>query len=171
MRFVFGMAMLSAGTPMFVMGEEVGAQKPFTYDNFTTNREDLVKMARTTGARLFKFFQDVIRFRLSHTAARSHNIEVLAADNEARVLAFRRWDGREELLVVASLHNRAFGSGYTVRRGGLRDGRWVEVFNSDSVVYGGDRVGNAPVTLAAGDGSLRVVIPARGFVVLRRQAV
>jgi 1,4-alpha-glucan branching enzyme len=171
MRFVVGMAMLSAGTPMFVMGEEVGAQKPFTFDNFISNREDIVQLARTRGQRLFKFFQDLIRFRLSHSALRSHNIEVLQSDNAARVLAFRRWDEREELLVAASLNNRPFASGYTVGRGGLRDGRWVEVFNSDSIVYGGDRVGNAPVTLTSGNKELRVVIPARGFVVLRRQAL
>jgi 1,4-alpha-glucan branching enzyme len=171
MRFVVGMAMLSAGTPMFVMGEEVGAQKPFTFDNFTNNREDIVRLARIGGNRLFKFFQDVIRFRLSHSALRSHNIEVLQSDNDARVLGFRRWDDREELLVAASLNDRPFASGYTLRRGGLSDGRWVEVFNSDSVVYGGERVGNAPVTLTKADQSLRVAIPARGFVVLRRQAL
>ena len=34
-RFAFGMAALSAGTPMFLMGEEIGAAKYFRYNTFS----------------------------------------------------------------------------------------------------------------------------------------
>ncbi|MEW5803039.1 MAG: alpha-amylase family glycosyl hydrolase [bacterium] len=40
-RFAFGMSVLSAGTPLFLMGEEVGAQKDYRYSDFADNREDL----------------------------------------------------------------------------------------------------------------------------------
>jgi hypothetical protein len=54
-RFVAGMSILSAATPMFLMGEEVGAQKDYTYDNFLRNREDLLGERRGDGANLFAF--------------------------------------------------------------------------------------------------------------------
>jgi 1,4-alpha-glucan branching enzyme len=41
-RFAFGLAAFSAGTPMFLMGEEIGAAKYFRYNDFFLNKEDLV---------------------------------------------------------------------------------------------------------------------------------
>jgi hypothetical protein len=35
------MSLLSPATPMFLMGEEVGAQQPYTYDRFAEHKEDL----------------------------------------------------------------------------------------------------------------------------------
>jgi 1,4-alpha-glucan branching enzyme len=40
-RFAAAMALLSAGTPMFFMGEEIGAAKFFCYDTFLQNRRDV----------------------------------------------------------------------------------------------------------------------------------
>ena len=40
-RVAFGLSLLSAGTPMFFMGEEVGAQKPYRFNDFLANREDI----------------------------------------------------------------------------------------------------------------------------------
>ncbi len=37
-RFAFGMSALSAGTPMFLMGEEIGAAKKFRYYDFFEQR-------------------------------------------------------------------------------------------------------------------------------------
>ena len=42
----FGLSLLSAGTPMFFMGEEIGAQKQYTFDNFLANREDILGRAK-----------------------------------------------------------------------------------------------------------------------------
>jgi 1,4-alpha-glucan branching enzyme len=36
------MAALSAGTPMFLMGEEIGAAKYFRTTDFNLNKEDLI---------------------------------------------------------------------------------------------------------------------------------
>src|SRR5690606_17546052 len=40
-RVAAGIALFSAGTPMFFMGEEVGAVEPYRYDDFLRHREDL----------------------------------------------------------------------------------------------------------------------------------
>jgi 1,4-alpha-glucan branching enzyme len=168
-RFACGMSMLSAGTPMFLMGEEVGAQKAYTYDKFSEAKEDLEGLRRGTGAFLFRFYQDIIGLRLVTRAFRSSNIDVILTDNVARLLAFRRWDAGSEYLVVASLNNAAFDKpSYTLRHPALGSAGWRERFNSDSAAYGGDNVGNSGATLRANDGTLGVIVPANGFVVLER---
>ena len=41
-RVVAGLSLLSAGTPMFFMGEEIVAQKPAKYNTLATSKEDLL---------------------------------------------------------------------------------------------------------------------------------
>ncbi|MGB7864998.1 MAG: alpha-amylase family glycosyl hydrolase, partial [Candidatus Sulfotelmatobacter sp.] len=55
-RWVFGLSALSAGTPMFLMGEEIGAAKYFTYDTFFLNKEDLIGQRTGDGQFLFRFY-------------------------------------------------------------------------------------------------------------------
>ncbi|MBI2909588.1 MAG: alpha amylase C-terminal domain-containing protein [Chloroflexi bacterium] len=178
-RFAFGMSMLSAGTPMFFMAEEVGAKKPYTYNHFMVNREDLYAEKAGNGANLFRFYADLISLRKAHPALRSRNIDVLHVHNASRVIAFRRWDDSEEFLVVASLNNWPFLRGYALRTdpSRLRDGGWREVFNSDARAYGGYNFSNIhdPRPEAesfdantAHNGEINIVIPANGFVVLRK---
>jgi 1,4-alpha-glucan branching enzyme len=169
-RFAFGMSMLSAGTPLFLMGEEVGAQNDYKYDNFVDNREDLLGQRQQQGRQLFKFYQDLIRLRLGHAGLRSRAIDVIHVHNGNRVMAFRRWDSGEELLVAASLNTRPFSSGYAIGHDSLGDGLWQEVFNSDAGSYRGNNVGNLGGTLPSSNGSIVPVIPANGFVVLQRLA-
>jgi len=169
-RFAFGMSMLSAGTPLFLMGEEVGAQNDYKYDNFVDNREDLLGQRQQQGRQLFKFYQDLIQLRLGHAGLRSRAIDVIHVHNGNRVMAFRRWDSGEELLVAASLNNRPFSSGYAIGHDSLGDGLWQEVFNSDAGSYRGNNVGNLGGTLPSSNGSIVPVIPANGFVVLQRLA-
>jgi 1,4-alpha-glucan branching enzyme len=167
-RFAGGLSMLSAGTPMFLMGEEVGAQKAFTYNRFYEDKEDLLELRATTGGPLFRFYSDLIRFRLAHAAVRSRNLAVVDANDAGRVIAFRRWDDTSELMVVGSLANTAYDA-YRLSHPSLRDDGWREQFNSDSRDYGGDDVGNRGATLRALGGALELVLPANGFVVLERQ--
>ena len=167
-RFAAAMVLLSAGTPMFFMGEEIGAAKLYCYDNFLQNREDIIGDTTGTGALLFRYYQDLIRLSLQNTAIRSTNIEVVTMDDANRVIAFHRWDGQSEFLVVGSLNNAAFGNGYWVHSDRLGNAGWTEVFNSDGQAYGGWNTGNAGASLTAQNGSLNVIIPACGVVVLRR---
>jgi 1,4-alpha-glucan branching enzyme len=163
------MSLLSAGTPMFLMGEEVGAQKKYTYNHFTEEKEDLVGLRDADGKALFEFYADLIRLRLDEPALRARHLEVLHVHDANRVLAFRRWEGSDEFLVVASLNERHFDKpDYRIAHGALDDGLWRERFNSNATAYGGDGVGNGPEPRQAAGGSLGVVVPAMGFVVLER---
>jgi 1,4-alpha-glucan branching enzyme len=166
-RFAAGMSFLSAGTPMFLMGEEVGAQRPYTYNRFYEEKEDLLELRATTGAALFRYYSDIIRFRLAHAEIRSRNLEVIAANDAGRVIAFRRWDETADVLIVASLANVPYDN-YHLSHPSLRDDGWRERFNSDSHDYGGDDVGNGGATLRAAGGTVDLVLPANGFVILER---
>jgi 1,4-alpha-glucan branching enzyme len=167
-RFAAGMALLSAATPMFFMGEEIGAAKFYRYDTFLQNREDILGDATGAGALLFRYYKDLIRLSEDNASIRSRNIEVSVTDDQNRLIAFHRWDDSAEFLVVGCLGAAGFSSGYWVHGDRLGDASWVEIFNSDGQSYGGWNVGNAGRTLSAQNGALNVVVPASGLIVLRR---
>lgn len=169
-RFAIGMSLLSAGTPMFLMGEEIGAQKPYRYGDFLENREDLFGERTGHGKQLFRFYQDLIQLRINryNTALRSHEIDLIHVHNANRVIAFRRWDGTGEFLIAATLNNQHFSQGYTLDNARIGNGNWQEIFNSDAEVYGGDNVGNAGRSIPSTEGQISLVIPANGFVVLQK---
>jgi 1,4-alpha-glucan branching enzyme len=166
-RFAFGVTVLSAGTPMFLFGEEVGFAKDFLYNQIFANREDFYGYRRTSGRFLFAFYRDLIRLRLASPGLRSRLIDVLHVHDANRVLAWRRWGQGEDYFVLASLNNRPFRDGYTISDLRLPDGRWREIFNSDSSRYGGDGVGNAEALITSSGGVLDAMIPANGLVVLQ----
>jgi 1,4-alpha-glucan branching enzyme len=160
--------MLGGGTPMFMMGEEIGAQKPYRYTDFQDNREDLLAERQGNGQRLFQFYQDIIRLRLAHSGLRSHNIEIVHVHNANRVIAWRRWDETEEFLIVASLNNHPFDGGYTIEHSRFWDDSWREIFNSDASLYGGNDIGNFGANIVSNDGQINLIIPANGFIVCQR---
>ena len=170
-RFAAGMTLLSAGTPMFFMGEEIGAANPFTYDRFMQNREDLIGAATGAGVRLFRYYRELIRLSVRNAAIRSRMIEIAVRDNDNRVIAFHRWDDSDEFLIVGSLSNAPFPSGYWIHSDRIGDANWTEVFNSDSEAYGGSNIGNAGATLRGANGALNVVLPAAGLIVFRRSVM
>jgi 1,4-alpha-glucan branching enzyme len=171
-RFAFGSLLGSAGTPIFFMAEEVGSQNNFPLDSagILAAREDIVGEASTTGANLFAFYKAMIAFRRAHASLRGGAIAVVHVHDDNRVIAWTRQSAAEELLIVASLNNAPFASGYGLACDPalLPDGAWQEVFNSDSAAYGGDNFGNAGATLDSAGGFLSLVVPACGLVVLAR---
>jgi 1,4-alpha-glucan branching enzyme len=169
-RVVAGLALLSAGTPMYFMGEEVVAQKLYKYDNILQAREDLLGERAGNGARMFRFYAELTALRRAHPGIRSHEIDIVHAYDPTCVIAFTRRQAGRELLVVASLNNRPFATGYVVQTdpGRLPAGSWQEVFNSDAEAYGGSNVGNYGAAIPAWDGRIELRLPANGFVVLRR---
>ncbi len=162
-RLVFGLAMLSPGTPMFLMGEEVGAANPYRHEGFLENREDLVGLRLGVGRKLFRYYQDLIRFRLARPAVRSHRLATVHRHEANRVIAFLRGDA--ELLVIASFANHPYAGGYVVESEAIPDREWREVFNSDAAEYGGAGIGNREAPRSSA-GRIEVVIPVSGFVVL-----
>jgi 1,4-alpha-glucan branching enzyme len=170
-RLCCGLSVFSAGTPMFFMGEEIGARKRYTYDNFLANREDILGECAGRGGAMFRFYQELITLRGRLRSIRSQNIDILHQCNDSRVIAFKRWSGGEEIIVVASLNNTPFARGYLIEKDApaIPDAGWKEVFNSDAAVYGGWNVGNGGAIVQSGQGRLEVVVPASGFVVLVKQ--
>jgi 1,4-alpha-glucan branching enzyme len=170
-RFAFGMAALSAGTPMFLMGEEIGAAKYFRYNDFYNNKEDLIGQRAGDGQFLYAFYKALIRFVTASTAARSLSLDVIYTHNDNRVVAFTRTAPKQELLVIGSLNDSAFDHGYVIGTDAARlpAGTWQEVFNSDAAAYGGDGVNNGSSLLQASNGSVNAILPAHGFIVLERK--
>jgi 1,4-alpha-glucan branching enzyme len=138
-RVVCGLSMLSAGTPMFFIGEEVVAQRDYRFDNLGQSKENLAGERAGAGARMFRFYQDLIRMRRANRALRSRQVDMTHASDSNRVIAFTRRDGQTDVLVVASLNNHSFQNGYRIQTdpGRLPAGLWRETFNSDSAIYGG----------------------------------
>ncbi len=170
-RVCFGLSLLSAGTPMFFMGEEIGAQNAYKYDNILQSREDILTERFGNGKKVFRFYQDLITLSRRLRSIRSHNIDILYQSNVDRVIAFKRWSGGEEVIILASFNNAAFGNGYAIEKDGVAipDAGWKEVFNSDAAIYGGENVGNFGATIPSRQHRLNAVIPANAFVVLVKQ--
>jgi 1,4-alpha-glucan branching enzyme len=167
-RVAAGLALLSAGTPMFFMGEEVGAQEPYRYNDFLQHREDLVGLSSGIGRFLFAYYRDLIALSRGTPAIRSRNVDAFLADDANRLIAFRRWDERDELLVVASFNPQAFDHGYRMSHPRFAAKSWREIFNSDAKAYGGTGLGNEAALTADGS-TLNPIVPASGLIVLRAQ--
>ena len=170
-RVSLGLSLLSAGTPMFFMGEEVGAQKRYTFNTFLSNREDILAERTGNGKALFRFYQDLISLSRRLRSIRSHNIDILHQSNSNRVIAFKRWSGDEQVIVVAGLNNTSFANGYVIEKDllAIPSAGWKEIFNSDAAIYGGRNVGNKGAVIPSNQGRLNVLIPASGFVVFVKQ--
>jgi 1,4-alpha-glucan branching enzyme len=168
-RVAFGLSLLSAGTPMFFMGEEVGAAQPYRFDDFMTHREDIAALRAGSGASLFRFYQDLIRFSRRHPATRGDHVDVIHAQGDSRLVAFTRVAGTERLLVVASLRNTPFLDGYVIQTDPSRlpDGLWRESFNSDAAVYGGRDVGNFGAAVPVDNGRIQIRVPANGLLIFQ----
>jgi 1,4-alpha-glucan branching enzyme len=154
---------------MFFMGEEIGAQRQYTYSNFIANREDILGERVGNGKLLFRFYQDLITLGRELASVRTHNIDILHQSNDNRVIVFKRWTGDQQVVIFASFNNTAFSNGYIVEKDsvGIPDGEWTEVFNSDAALYGGQNIGNFGATIPSRGGRFAANIPASGFVVFQ----
>lgn len=167
-RTVAGLTLLGSGTPMFFMGEEVGATHDYRNSDWLGEREDLHGAKNTSGANLFKFYRDVIRLRRRISAFRSEHTKVLYTSDQDRVFVFKRWDDASEVMILASLSNRPWRQGYIVNHSEIPDARWKEIFSSDATLYGGIGYGNGGAELDSRGEAFEAVIPANGFVVFQR---
>ena len=170
-RVAVGLSMLSAGTPMFFMGEEIVAQKLYKFDNVATSKEDLAGERAGNGKTMFRFYQDLIRLRRANPAVRSRFLDVLHAYDPTRVIAFTRRQGSTDVLVVASYNDEPFLDGYVIHTDPSRlpAGLWQETFNSDASIYGGSNVGNLGAAVPADHGQIEIRLPANGLLVFQRR--
>ena len=151
---------------MFFMGQECGDAELYRWNDFVWHRIDFQVAAAGEGRNLFSFFRSLITLRRTVPALRSGSIDILHVHDGNRMLAFSRTYGPDQALVLASLNNQPFLSGYTIS--GVTDGTWREVFNIDAALYGGWNDGNGGADLPSNNGRFTAVLPRAGFVVFRR---
>ncbi len=166
-HFAAGMTLLAPATPMFFMGEEVGASRPYRFADFLGAREDYAALRAGAGANLFRFYADIIRLRLAHPALRSRDCDILHAHDDNRVIGVRRRGMGEEMIVIGCLNNWAFRDGYRIQNPRIADASWREVFNSDAAEYGGGGLLNGG-QITSGGGAITVNVPANSVLVLQR---
>jgi 1,4-alpha-glucan branching enzyme len=75
------------------------------------NPEDLHGKRVGCGAKMFRFYKDLILLARKHPALRSRTIDVIHAFNATRVIAFTRSSANDQLMVVASFSNTCFDNG------------------------------------------------------------
>jgi 1,4-alpha-glucan branching enzyme len=167
-RVAAGLTVLSAGIPMFFMGEEMGAEKLYRYDDFARNKEDIVALRNGTGSSLFAFYRDLVRLSRSHAGLRSRDIDSVHAHDENRVIAFRRWRDEGEFLIVASLADQTCSQGYTIGNERLPDGQWAVILDSDNLDYGGWSTLEDHEISSLSSGAITMKLPASSLLVLHR---
>jgi 1,4-alpha-glucan branching enzyme len=98
---------------------------------------------------------------------------IIGDDTANSVFAFLRLSGNEEPILIVCNMTPIIRPSYLI--GVPRAGRWEEIFNSDSHVYGGSNQGNAGSVLTetiANHGepySISVVLPPLAVLMLRAQ--
>jgi 1,4-alpha-glucan branching enzyme len=167
-RAAAGLAMLTPGAALFLMGEEVGASEEYRYDDFLWHREDLGALRRGRGRGLYAYFRDLIGLRLRSPALRQGELQVLRADDDQRVLVFVRRHEGEEVLVVLNGHPHPFPRGYRIHDLALADGTFREVLNSGLAMYGGEVGTRFFPPLEVHAGGIEPVMPGHGLLVYQR---
>jgi 1,4-alpha-glucan branching enzyme len=127
----------SPGIPMIFMGQE------FLEDGWFRNEpRELDWSKATTYAGILQLYRDLIRLRRNWfnttRGLRGQHTNVFHTNNDAKVLAFHRWDQGgtgDDVVVVLNFANQGYPS-YTI--GLPRTGRWRVRFNSDWDGYSGD---------------------------------
>ena len=122
-RVCFGLSLLSAGTPMFFMGEEIGAQNATRSTTFCTAARTSSAERNGNGQKLFRFYQDLITLSRRLRSIRSHTIDILHQSNVNRVIAFKRWSGDEEVIIAREPQRRPVRERICHREGCTRHSR------------------------------------------------
>jgi 1,4-alpha-glucan branching enzyme len=124
------------GIPMIFQGQE------FLENEWFHDRDHLDWSRAETFAGIVRLYRDLIRLRRNGDdttrGLRGQHVEVFHVNNEAKVLAFHRWDQggpRDSTVVVLNFANRE-QKDYAI--GFPRGGVWKVRFNSDARVYDGE---------------------------------
>jgi len=100
----------------------------------------------------FDWYRDLIKLREKSDAFNSNSeISRLYTHNADRVMAYKRKGGNDEYIVVSNFSDQDRHN-YGV---GLPPGKWKEILNSDSAMYGGENRGNSGAEIS-GNGGIRI---------------
>ena len=169
----FGLTLLAPGIPAILMGTEWLEDTDFgagDWDNIPENR--LNWQLKATHAGIFEFYKDLIGVRKTNGALRANaGIDVSHVNDAGNVIAFRRWDGSGNLvLVVANFANTDY---YNYQIGVPSGGMWYELVNNQAPGYEGEGGNNCGGIMASTDDydgfsdSLYLKLPRMGLMVLR----
>jgi 1,4-alpha-glucan branching enzyme len=172
-RVAMGLLLTSPGVPMLFMGQELLEDKPWSD---TPNPDTEISWAGLDGGdkivgNFLRFTRELIALRRAHPALSAEGCAIVHVFDGNRVLAFHRWDGAgDDIIVVCSLNETPWHD-YAI--GFPADGPWRLVFDSET--YESDAP--PPVARAVtADGpplhgqpcSAKLNIPAIGIVVFAR---
>ncbi|WP_185974333.1 alpha-amylase family glycosyl hydrolase [Litoribacter populi] len=159
------------GIPMVFQGQEFLKAGAFNEKDFL----NWVKLEERKG--IYKLFQDLISLRLNKEnetlGLSGQHIEILHADAETRVIAYKRWadEAIENPVLIIINFNGKTHEEYILPL--PQEGKWVTIFNSDSQIYD-QAFGNAgPTELIAHQEeeqkySAKLMIPAYSAIILRK---
>lgn len=161
-------------TPMLFMGTEChhhGYWNP-GLDAFDEHRFDFRLASDSVGLPMTQLVRDANQVRWNNPALRTDNFIFTHIDSQNRVLGFKRWNDRGNVvLTVLNLSDNQFDSAtYGVSLGG-DGGNWEEIFNSQAPQYGGFAdSGNFLADLAVGaDGRIRIRLPKWSVLMFRKR--
>ncbi|OHD55441.1 MAG: hypothetical protein A2Y33_11605 [Spirochaetes bacterium GWF1_51_8] len=134
-RSTLGAAVLftAPGIPMIFQGEEF--LQPGWFDNSVYNNYLNWGLA-TSHAGIVQMYKDLITLRKNYSALRSNNINVFHVDNANKVIAFHRWNGTQNMVIVCNFGSTTWNWNYQIGWPVWATGHVV--FNSDWNGYSGD---------------------------------
>jgi 1,4-alpha-glucan branching enzyme len=126
----------SPGIPMIFQGQE------FLEDDWFHDKDPIDWSKKQTYSGILQLYSDLIRLRQNGDGTTQglcgQHVHVHHANNEAKVVAFYRWDRGgpgDSVVIVANMANQSYD---TYRIGFPREGQWKVRFNSDSMGYDSD---------------------------------
>lgn len=172
-RSTAALTLLGPGIPMLWQGEEYLANNDFKHGLTSTWGTDTTwlegsEAEKNTAVSLarqghFKAHQDLIALRRSSDAFYpSAPVNRIYTHNDDQVSAFERKGESGDAFIVITQMGDADKPGYTIP---LPEGRWQEVFNTDSKSYGGENFGNDGAVFG---GRPALNLPAGGTIVLKK---
>jgi len=154
-RLALGTIVLSPGTPMVFMGDEF-----YAIGQWDDDPDHALDWSQLEADRDFwEFSRAVIRVKRDHPAMHATgfgSFEMPVVDNGRKMVAFKRWDGQgDTLMVVTNWRNNT--QSVPVYFGDGEDAVWYEILNSDAARFGGSNEGNGgSVTVSGGWATVNV---------------
>src|SRR5262249_50737427 len=111
MKLATGLLFTAPGIPMIWMGQEFGFPSDKSLDPRPLDW-DLIK--NESNADLLKFHQHLIKLRRETPALQGETFEVLLKDTDRKILAYKRWNGEGNVIIVVANLNDQFAGEVTL---------------------------------------------------------